>query len=136
MVDEPPRNGDHPIYRPTDGVDLVLGVMNNIATHCANCQAPMTVSVSSLAPLQLGSKRAIFICDICNRPSILNMRSRIAGAIVSVAVLLAAVAVALSLDESGVMPIVVLIGGALGGMVVGAWVSSLMPVLVRLRHGA
>ena len=64
------------------------------------------------------------------------MRSRIAGAIVSVAVLLAAVAVALSLDESGVMPIVVLIGGALGGMVVGAWVSSLMPVLVRLRHGA
>ena len=118
------------------GLTQALGAMKSIATHCPNCQSPMTVSVSSLAPLQLGSKRARFVCTYCNKPSILNVRSRIAGAIVSVSVLLAAVAVALLLDGAGVMHVVVLVGGALGGMAVGAWVSSLMPALVRPQHGA
>src|SRR5690606_7946968 len=113
------------------GLTQALAGMNNIATHCANCQAPMSMSVLSLAPLQLGSKRATFICNHCNKPSILNGRSRLAGAVVSVSVLLSAVALASWLDDSGVMPVVVLVVGALGGMAAGAWVSSLMPALVR-----
>jgi hypothetical protein len=96
----------------------------------------MLVPVLSLAPLQLGSKRATFYCTRCNKPSILNMRSRITGAVVSILVLLVAVAVALGLGGSGVMHVVVLVVGALLGMVAGAWVSGLMPTLVRPRHGA
>ena len=108
----------------------------DITASCANCKAPMTIPLYSLAPLQIGSKRATFYCDRCNKPSILNMRSRLAGAFVSISVLIVAVGAALLWEGSGVIPVALLVVGALGGMAVGTWVSSLIPTLVRPRHGA
>lgn len=110
--------------------------MKAINTKCAHCGCRMTVSIAALAPLQLGSKRSTFYCGHCNRPSMLNRRSRLAGALAVVSIMVGSVVLALQLDRTSAAPVVVLIVGALGGMVVGAWISSRMPALVKDGPGA
>ena len=91
--------------------------------------------MASFAPLQFGTKRNDFYCDHCNNPSILSLRSRIAGSTVAFALLATSVFVALKLRENDLALGAVLVLGPLFGLVLGTFVCRLMPTLVKLKSG-
>lgn len=109
--------------------------MRDIEAHCAHCKAPMSLSLYSFAPLQFGSKRNDFYCDLCNQPSILNLRSRLAGAVVVLALIALSVALALRLRENDLATVAVLVLGPILGIVLGSFVCRLMPTLVKAKSG-
>ena len=109
--------------------------MRNINAVCPNCGSPIPLSLADFTPLQIGSKRFDLYCDSCNRPSILNLRSRLAGNFVLLAFVASTVFLSLQIDHESLSRVVVMVVGPLAGMAAGTLVSRLMPSLVASKAG-
>jgi hypothetical protein len=95
----------------------------------------MALPLYSFIPLQFFGKKSVFYCDHCNKPSILNLQSRVAGSLTVLLFLVASVAVTLYIDVGSAERRAVLVLGALVGFILAFPVSSLMPTLVAPKNG-
>jgi hypothetical protein len=95
----------------------------------------MSLSLADFTPLQIGSKQFDLHCDNCNRPSILNLRSRLAGNFVLLAFVASTVFLSLQIDRESLARAVVMVVGPLAGIAAGTLVSRLMPSLVASKAG-